>query len=156
MMQNGSYFETVSEVSQSWDKVKRIPTYDEMFGVALFEKMYEAAPDAWEIFPWTKEEMENKDAKFMAFAKKFVRMLDMAVDMLGPDMEVVEEQLYELGSSHKRYGVTPKHFDLMGKSLVAALNKVLGRRSFTEKTEKSWKEVYEFMSMTMIQGAAGI
>lgn len=38
MMDSGSYFETVSEVTESWDKIKRIPTYDEMFGIALFER----------------------------------------------------------------------------------------------------------------------
>ncbi|CAB9507230.1 Globin [Seminavis robusta] len=156
MMDGVSYFETVSEVGQSWDKVKRIPTYDEMFGVALFEQMYEIAPDAWGIFPWSAEDMNNKDEKFLQFAKKFVRMLDVAVDMLGPDMDVVEGQLYDLGSFHKRYGVTPKHYDLMGKSLVQTLKKVLGRRSFTDKTDKAWREVYSFMSMTMIQGSAGI
>jgi hemoglobin-like flavoprotein len=127
-----------------------------MFGVALFERMYEIAPDAWGLFPWTAEEMAKKDEKFVTFAKKFVRMLDMAVDMLGPDLEVVEEQLYDLGKSHTKYGVSPKHFELMGKALVVTLQKVLGRRSFTEQTAKAWKEIYEFMSMTMIQGAAGI
>lgn len=71
-------------------------------------------------------------------------------------MEVVEEQLYELGRSHQRYGVTPKHFDLMGKALIQTLKKILGSKAFTETAEKSWKEIYSFMSMTMIQGAAGI
>lgn len=33
-----SYFETVSEVTLSWDKIKRIPSYDEHFGVALFTR----------------------------------------------------------------------------------------------------------------------
>ena len=38
MMDASSYFETVSNVGQSWDKVKRIPTWDEMFGVELYER----------------------------------------------------------------------------------------------------------------------
>ena len=119
-------------------------------------RMYEIAPDAWGIFPWSSEEMSNKDEKFISFAKKFVRMLDVAVDMLGPDMDVVESQLYDLGTFHKRYGVTPKHYELMGQALVQTLKKVLGRRSFTDRTDKAWKDTFDFMSMTMIQGAAGI
>jgi hemoglobin-like flavoprotein len=118
--------------------------------------MYTMAPEAWGMFPYTRDDIDNKPIKFVSFVKKFVRMLDQAVDMLGPDMEIVEDQLYDLGTSHKRYGVTPKHFELMGKALIVVLKKVLGRRSFTPITDKSWNEIYKFMSMTMIQGAAGL
>jgi hemoglobin-like flavoprotein len=83
-------------------------------------------------------------------------MLGMVVDMLGPELDVVEEQLYDLGKSHTRYGVSPMQFELRGKALAETLLKILGRRSFTDKTEKAWKETYEFMSITMIRGAAGI
>lgn len=76
--------------------------------------------------------------------------------MLGPDMEVVEEQLYDLGQSHQRYGVLPKHYDLMGRSLIIALENIVSEKVFDAKTKKAWKEVFEFMSLTMIQGAAGI
>jgi hypothetical protein len=38
MMESGCYFEAVSEVGQSWDKVKRIPDWDEMLGVELFDQ----------------------------------------------------------------------------------------------------------------------
>ena len=148
-------FETVSEVTDSWDKLKRIPTYEEVFGVQLYERMFEIAPDAWGgIFQWTKEDFENKDPKAMKFVVNFVKMLDQAVHLLGPDMEIVQEQLFELGKSHTRYGVTPKHFELMGKALVETLQKVVGRRSFTDKTNNAWKEMYAFMSSTMIEGAA--
>jgi hemoglobin-like flavoprotein len=154
-MDSGSYFEVVSEVSESWDKIKRIPTYDEMFGVALFHRMFEIAPDKWELFPWKREDFENKNEKFIVFTKKFVRMLDMAVHMLGPDMDIVEEQMYDLGSSHERYGVTPEHFDLMGQALIHTLKMVLGPRSFMDRTEQSWQEIYSFMTKTMIKGATG-
>ena len=76
--------------------------------------------------------------------------------LLGPDMELVEEQLYELGTSHKRYGVTTEHFEIMGTALVQTLQNVIGKRSFTDKSKKAWDEIYKFMSMAMIQGAAGI
>lgn len=92
----------------------------------------------------------------MSFIKKFVKMLDMAIDMLGPDMEIVEDQLYELGTSHKRYGVTPKHFEVMGDSLRHALKQILGDKTYNAETDKAWMDIYSFMSMTMIQGASKI
>lgn len=66
----------------SWDKVKRIPTYHEFVGVALFERMFELNPEIWGFFPWTPEQFQNKDQKFLDFAAKFVRMLDMSIGKL--------------------------------------------------------------------------
>lgn len=149
------YYETVSEVFDTWESVKRIENYEERVGVALFNRMFDVAPDDCSIFPWTKEHFQKKDPKFLAFATKFIRMIDMAVDMLGPDMDIVEEQMYGLGVAHKRYGVTPKHFDIMGKALEHTFQGILGNK-FTPSNKKAWKSVYSFMSSTMIQGAAGI
>jgi len=151
-----AYFETVSEVYDSWERVKRVENYQETVGIALFDKMFMLAPDEeWGMFTWNREDFQNKDEKFMTFAKKFVRMLDMAIDMLGPDMEIVEEQMYELGGAHQRYGVLPVHFDIMGRALALVLADLLGDR-FTATTKSSWKSVYGFMSTTMIQGSVGI
>ena len=91
-MNSGSYFETVSEVCESWDRLKRIPTYQELFGIAFFERMFEIDPEAWSIFPWTPKQFQEKDPVFLKFANKFVRMLELSVDLLGPDMDIVEEQ----------------------------------------------------------------
>ena len=155
-MDSCAYFETVSEVYDSWERVKRIENYQEIVGVALFDRMFEMAPDEWGIFPWSREDFQNKDEKFLTFAKRFIRMLSSAIDMLGPDMEIVEDQMYDLGAAHKRYGVTPKHFDIMGKALEHILEALLGNKIFTATTKKAWKSVYGFMSTTMIQGSVGL
>ncbi|CAB9517765.1 Involved in oxygen transport in the brain. Hexacoordinate globin [Seminavis robusta] len=154
-MDCGSYFQTVSQVYESWEIIKRIPKYEEIVGMALFDRMFQIAPEDWSLFPWTREDFKQKNPKFLAFAAKFVRMLDLAVHMLGPDMEVVEEQMYDLGRSHKNYGVLPRHFDLMGQSLLYTLQGLLGSK-FTPNTQKAWKNVYGFWSSTMIQGAVGL
>jgi len=118
--------------------------------------MFELAPDEWNVFSWGPEDFQNKTPVFLEYSKTFVRMLDMAIDMLGPDMEIVEDELYQLGTMHKRYGVTPRKFELMGQALVDTLQKILGKRSFTDRTGEAWNEIYGFMSMTMIQGAASM
>ncbi|CAB9517767.1 bacterial hemoglobin [Seminavis robusta] len=151
---SSSYFDTVSEVFESWDTIKRIPDYEEVVGLALFDKMFESAPDAWGIFRWRKEDFAKKDPQCVAFAKKFVRMLDLAVHMLGPEMDIVEQQMYDLGKQHQRYGVMPKHFFSMGKALESTLANILGR-DFTYKTREAWKDVFHFMSTSMIMGASG-
>lgn len=94
--------------------------------------------------------MKNK--KFVIFASRFVAMLDMAIDMLGPDMDMVEEQLQRLGVAHIGYGVMPKHYPLMGQAFTDTLKARLGK-GFTQKQKDSWNTVYTFMSVSMMQGA---
>ena len=69
-------------------------------------------------------------------------------------MEIVEEQMYGLGTGHKRYGVTQTHFAIMGLALDHTLQKLLGTK-FSPEMKKAWRDIYGFMSATMIQGAAG-
>jgi hypothetical protein len=38
-------------------------------------------------------------------------MMEMAIDLLGPDFDLVSEPLLELRGSHSRFGVTRAHFD---------------------------------------------
>lgn len=95
--------------------VKRSGSSEE-FGVDLFKNMYEIAPTAWGVFPWgngdTHKDDFFKDPKFLKFARNFIGMLDMAIDMLGPDLDLVEEQLQHLGVNHIDYGVEPRHYPL--------------------------------------------
>ena len=149
------YFDTISEVLDSWERVKSVENYRELVGVALFDRMFELAPEKCDVFPWKKEDFERKDPKFLAFAKKFVRMLDIAIDMLGPDMDIVEEQMYDLGVSHQKYGVLPHHFDVMGQALEHTLQGILGSK-FTPATKNAWRKVYGFMTSNMIHGAAPV
>ena len=44
-------------------------------------RMFEIAPDEWGLFPWSKQDFETRDPKFLSFAKKFVKMFDTAVHM---------------------------------------------------------------------------
>lgn len=68
--------------------------------------------------------------------EKFVGMLDLAIDLLGPDMDLVEEQLQHLGVAHIGYGVMPKHYPLMGKALADTIETKLGDK-FTEQGKQS-------------------
>ncbi|CAB9507241.1 expressed unknown protein [Seminavis robusta] len=150
------YFGIVSEVSESWDRVKMIESYDEMFGATLFKCMYDIAPDAWTPFAFTADDVEQKNEKFMVFAKRFVRMLDLAVHMLGPDMDIVAEEMMDLGPAHARYGVTARHFELMGQALGHTLEKVLSSRDCTPSTKHSWEKIFSFMSAYMLEGAKSV
>ena len=119
--------------------------------------MFEVAPDAWKVFPWgqgnTKDKELFKSPQFVKFAIRFTSMLDMAIDMLGPDMEMVELELTEIGIMHISVGVTPRHYPLMGASLIDTLASELGPEVFTQKHKDAWNATFTFMSSTMMEGA---
>lgn len=118
-------------------------------------RMFKIAPDVWDHFPFGKAMIAGEDlsenAEVVAHARHFLSMLDMAIDMLGPDLDLVEEQLQSLGVRHIGYGVMPKHYPLMGRALVLAIKSLLGD-SFSGRHEESWNTIYTFLSVSMMQG----
>lgn len=128
-----------------------------LFSFWHHNRMFQIAPDAWSVFPWGRDirpgENLAENRQFVCFAANFVSMLDMAIDMLGPDLEEVEEQLAALGTRHVAYGVMPSHYPLMGKALIGTLEHLLGPEVFNDKIHESWNGIFSFMSMTMMQGA---
>mmetsp|Transcript_12899 Transcript_12899/g.26769 ORF Transcript_12899/g.26769 Transcript_12899/m.26769 type:complete len:85 (-) Transcript_12899:186-440(-) len=78
-------------------------------------------------------------------------MLDTALDMLGPDIELLTEIMLELGAKHRRYGVQPEMFPIMGVAIVDALHATL-KEGFTESMEDAWIETYDALSQDMTLG----
>jgi hypothetical protein len=75
-------------------------------------------------------------------------MLDRAVDLLGPDIELLTEIILELGGKHVVYGVKASHYDPMGRALISTLQEILGDR-FTQQQKDSWLEVYQALTYDM-------
>jgi hemoglobin-like flavoprotein len=71
--------------------------------------------------------------------------------MLGPDIEMLTDILLELGKKHVSYGVKPEYFPSMGKSLIMAIEKTLGKDNFDADTKDCWVEVYGALSYDMIR-----
>jgi nitric oxide dioxygenase len=80
-----------------------------------------------------------------------IQMLDTALNMLGPDIEMLTEIMAELGQKHVRYGVKADMFPIMGECLVETLRETLKKGVFSEKVEKAWLETYAELSGDMIR-----
>lgn len=141
--------------------VRRIPDYEEIVGIQLFQKFFSRHPDAQLVlgFPKgldlnSKEAFENpkfvKEAKL--FVRNFIQMIDKALDMLGPDVEVLTEILLELGKRHVSYGVRPEWFPAFGRVLIEILEDALPAKIFTSEIKGDWIEVYGAISNDMIRG----
>jgi hypothetical protein len=92
------------------------------------------------------------DPDFVKHATRVVRMLDIAVNMLGPDLEPVTMALEELGARHVHYGVVPDHYPIVGEALLATLEVALGE-AWTPTVKEGWSGIYTFVSTTMTKGA---
>jgi hemoglobin-like flavoprotein len=79
-------------------------------------------------------------------------MLDITVNMLGPDLEPVTMALEELGARHVHYGVIPDHYPIVGEALLATLEAALGE-AWTPTVKAGWSGIYTFVSTTMMKGA---
>ena len=77
-------------------------------------------------------------------------MLDTALNMLGPDIELLTEIMEELGEKHIRYGVKAEMFGVMGEALIHTLDAILGD-DFTDQVREAWETTYRELSADMIK-----
>lgn len=118
-------------------------------------RLFEQEPDAKTIFGFDKSAdvatTLSKSPRFTKHAKYFIQMIDKALGMLGPDIELLTEILLDLGAKHVGYGVKPEYFPSMGRALIHAVQEQLGDR-FTDEMKDAWVEVYGALSYDMIRG----
>jgi hypothetical protein len=78
--------------------------------------LFDLEPEAKAIFGFGKsgkEEISKElidSRRFTTHAKYFIQMIDKALGMLGPDIELLTEILLDLGKKHVNYGVKPEFF----------------------------------------------
>lgn len=92
-----------------------------------------------------------KSTRFIKHSSFFIQMIDKALGMLGPDIEVLTGILLELGEKHIAYGVKPEYFPSMGRALIDTLGEELDSDYFTEDVKSDWIEVYGALSYDMIR-----
>jgi hypothetical protein len=149
-------FTAVNDVSTSWDILKSTPDCDTVVAETLFRKIIELIffekndPTAEAAFP-DQADQNMSNPLFKIKSTMFVKMLDVVLNMLGPDLVPMAVTLQELGAKHFDYGVNPADFKIVGEALYFTLEKYLGKK-WNNKLEKSWRSVYLFISDAMIRG----
>lgn len=117
-------------------------------------RLFELEPDSKVIFGFSAsadvESELSKTPRFVKHAKYFILMIDKALGMLGPDIDLLTEIMLDLGVKHVSYGVKPEYFPSMGRALIHSMQEQLGSR-FTEETKDTWVEVYGALSYDMIR-----
>ena len=120
-------------------------------------RLFGLAPNSLNLFSFkenydseSEELYENK--RFLRHVQGVVSMLNVALDMLGPDLEPMGVALFDLGAKHARYGVLPEQYSILGQALVETLEEILGDE-LKPKFKNSWMTILEFVSVKMIEGA---
>jgi len=83
--------ETIQLVFSSWDIVKNIPDHEEMISNLMSEKLSDSAVAEWFSGPSNFHYMD------------LVKMIDLIVHLLGPDLDVIIEELTSQGRRHHRH-----------------------------------------------------
>jgi len=146
-------------VIDTWDRVKsKYKNYEMVAGVLLFRNIFEAAPEAKELFDFAKgkdEEEIFRSVKFSLHSKKVIGAIDKVVGMLSSRLEDLVIFLTDLGQYHALYGILPAHYSIVGEALINTLKTALSEE-FTETVKESWLGAYELISSTMIKGGEKI
>ena len=126
-----------------------------MAGSLLFQKLFLKAPQTKVLFgfpidldPTSQEILKSR--RFLMHAAYMIQMVDTALSMLGPDIELLTEIMTELGTKHVRYGVKKDMFAVMGECLISTLEETLG--DMTPAGKEAWVETYAALSGDMIKG----
>jgi hemoglobin-like flavoprotein len=111
----------------------------------------ELQPDVRKIFGLTEDENVRSNETFLTHTVLMVRMVDSAINDLGPDTGALSHQLLDLGAQHYRLGVQPMHMLSMCKAIFYCLDKFLASE-FTDMERDSWQVVLKFMIAKMVKG----
>jgi NAD(P)H-flavin reductase/hemoglobin-like flavoprotein len=65
--------------------------------------------------------------------------------------EVLAPLLRQLGRTHRKFGIEPRHFEMVGASLLAALARFAGD-AWTPELKATWAEAYGVVSGLMMEG----
>jgi hypothetical protein len=115
-------------------------------------RLLELQQDVRSLFQFAgdNEEMRN-DSMFQTLTSLMVRMVDTAINTLGPDSAFLNEELLRLGAQHYEYGVQPMHLLSLCKSVFYCLDKFLASE-FTCEERESWQVVMKYMVSKMVKG----
>ncbi|CAB9529184.1 Involved in oxygen transport in the brain. Hexacoordinate globin [Seminavis robusta] len=148
-------FATIHDVIESWERLRQMKGYDVEAGTLLFSHMFNKCPSTKTLFGFpvdmaTDHESLKSNRRFQVHCKHMIAMLGKALNMLGPDDELLTEIMSDLGKKHFHMGVDDEHYyRIMGDSLFLALGELLGK-DFCPQVEESWTIVYGEITAAMI------
>ncbi|WP_395105591.1 globin domain-containing protein [Actinomadura sp. SCN-SB] len=107
----------------------------------FYGRLFASDPRLRELFPPAMD--RQRDRMFRALIE-IVGSLD--------DLAALDRTLARLGRCHRKFGVLPEHYPVMGAALIATLRR-FGGTAWTAETETAWTAAYRSASRLMIAAA---
>ncbi|CAI6361044.1 unnamed protein product [Macrosiphum euphorbiae] len=115
----------ISQLKDSWSLLAQDPS---QLASALVIRLFKENPEYQSLFKKLKnlsiDELES-NPQFMSHASKVGAALASTIDHLDKPEEL-EKLLTNLGIKHKQYGLTAKHFQVIGDVLVSMIAEAIG------------------------------
>jgi hemoglobin-like flavoprotein len=121
--------------------VKVVPIADQAADL-FYDRLFTIAPELRRLFPQDLSQQK----------KKLMQMLATAVMDLH-QLQKILPAVQALGLRHAGYGVTDKHYEIVGEALLWTLEQGLGP-DFTSSVRKAWTETYLTIAGVMTNAAA--
>mmetsp|Transcript_14859 Transcript_14859/g.41046 ORF Transcript_14859/g.41046 Transcript_14859/m.41046 type:complete len:154 (+) Transcript_14859:54-515(+) len=143
-------YTSIALVVETWDQARfQTKNFENEFGIKAVQKMFQLEPRTKSVFGYDKSEEEGR-AHMEIHAKAFPGLIDSVIQMLGPDVEFIQEILSQVGERHRAMKVNPSFFPFMGKALLSTLEDAMGRQLNTDE-RAAWEEVYEEISAIIVK-----
>lgn len=102
-----------------------------------------------DLQPRSKNSYQGEEM-MQTHADGIVHLLDSVLQILGPDVEFIEEILAQVGRRHAKMGVNVAFFPFLGQSLTWALENIIGDEMMSDHKE-AWNEVYDAISGEIVK-----
>lgn len=115
-----------------------------------YDKMFEAEPGMARLF---RGDIREQQFSFLAKLKSIVQLTRSSQlwPVGTPTGQMLVPQVAEFGRSHAKFGVTPAHFALMKKMMIAAC-KEAAEGSFTPAVEEALSFIFDVLAQSLTAG----
>lgn len=128
------------------------------FGFLTFthpsSSFFELEPEAHDLFHFDVERQRAHKHVHEFKAKMMVEMIDFAVGaigFLGPDLELLHDDLVTEGRKHHKNGIVTRHLYSMEHAVVYMLEEMLGD-DFRREDRRAWELIFQMIIKAMVEG----
>jgi NAD(P)H-flavin reductase/hemoglobin-like flavoprotein len=125
-------------LKESWTLVEE--QQDKVAGY-FYARIFLSHPQLRDLFP---VQMDVQRARLLGAIVSAVQTLD--------DPERFEDYLRALGRDHRKFHVSPEHYDVVGSALLEALRAFAGQ-DWSIEYDQAWSDAYAVIARKMIAGA---
>jgi NAD(P)H-flavin reductase/hemoglobin-like flavoprotein len=125
----------IGRLEESW---RLVAGHGDQVPSRFYGRLFVAHPEVREMFPLSMATQRDR----------FVTALGHAVSHVG-DLDALTPFLLQLARGHRKFGVQPEHFAVVGEALLATLADFLGE-GWTEQLAGDWTTAFQLVASVMI------